>query len=172
MVALTSFPVGAESIGAVAFANLLLGWFVVSVLVIVFVYDLRYMLIPRSITLPATVLALAANVALGMDIAHLVIGVAIGGGFFWLQRLLSKGKWVGGGDVYLGLFMGAVLGYPLILVALFIAYVAGALIGVSLMVIKRKTMKSELPFGTFLAAGTVFTLLYGQVILGWYMGLL
>ena len=172
LVALVSFPAGAASIGMTAMAELLLGWFLVAVLVIVFVFDLRYMLIPRSLTLPAAALAFAANIALGDDILMAAIGIAVGGGFFWLQRVLSQGKWIGGGDVYLGLLMGAALGFPLVLVALFFAYVIGAVFGVSMMAVRRKSMKSEIPFGTFLSAATIFTMLYGQTVLDWYLGML
>ena len=172
LVALVSLPSGAAMIGAAAMAELILGWFLVAVLVIVFVFDLRYMLIPRSLTLPAAVLALAANLALGDDILMAAVGIAVGGGFFWLQRVLSRGKWVGGGDVNLGLLMGAALGFPSVLVALFFAYIIGALFGVAMMAARRKNMKSEIPFGTFLSASTIFTMLYGQAALNWYLGLL
>lgn len=153
-------------------ARLLLNWYVTAVMVIVFVYDQKYMLIPRSVTLPAVILAFFGNLALGTDVLHLIMGVLIGGGFFWLQRVLSKGRWVGGGDVHLGLAMGAALSFPLILVALFMAYVVGAVVSVGLLTLGNKAWKSEIPFGTFLSAACVVTLLYGSQILGWYLGLM
>ncbi len=172
LVALVSFPAGAAAMTAPALAKLILGWFAGCVLLMVFVYDFRYMLIPRSLTLPAAVLVFLANAALGLDLLWLAMGAVIGGGFFWLQRLISRGKWVGGGDVNLGLLMGALLGYPMILVAFFLAYISGAFVGVILMALRRKSMKSELPFGTFLSAAAIITMLYGQPILEWYLGYL
>lgn len=153
-------------------AKLLLAWYFIATLVVVFVFDYRYMLILRSVTLPAAVLAFAGNLALGMPPLGLVLGAVVGAGVFQLQFWLSKGKWIGGGDVHLGLLIGAMLGLPLTLVALFIAYVSGALLGVALLAAKKRTWQSQIPFGTFLAAGTVASLLWGNAILNWYLGLL
>ena len=164
--------VQALSVGHLDWLRLLLSWFVVSVLSIVFVFDLRYMLIPRSVVLPAFVLVLAVNLLLGMSALSMVLGIAVTAGFFWLQRLLSHGRWIGGGDVQLGLLMGAALGFPNALVALFLAYVVGAAVGVALLTARRGTWRSEIPFGTFLSAATVVALLYGDRLVGWYFNLL
>lgn len=158
-------------VGAHSLMSLLLHWYIAAILVIVFVFDLRYMLILRSVTVPATVLAILGNFALGMSPLKIAAGCAIGGGFFWLQYVASKGRWIGGGDMYLGLLMGAVLGWPGILLALMIAYVSGAVIGVGLLATKKKSMQSQLPFGTFLAAATLIVMLWGDRILSWYLGL-
>jgi prepilin signal peptidase PulO-like enzyme (type II secretory pathway) len=95
-----------------------------------------------------------------------VLGSAIlGAGFFGLQYLLSSGRWVGGGDIRLGLLMGSFLGWPSILFALCLAYVGGSIIGVGLIVSKRKTWQSAIPFGTFLTIATVLFHLYGHRVL-------
>ena len=93
----------------------------------------------------------------------------IAGGFFLLQFVISKGKWIGGGDIRLGLFMGASLGFPEILIALFLAYILGSFIGIFLIIIGKKKMSSKLPFGTFLAPATLITLFCGDKILEWYL---
>ncbi len=72
----------------------------------------------------------------------------------------------------LGILMGAALGFPMVLVAMFIAYISGAAVGLSLLGLRKKGWKSELPFGTFLAASTVLVLLYGSEIITWYFGLI
>jgi prepilin signal peptidase PulO-like enzyme (type II secretory pathway) len=159
-------------LGGDAFVMLLLRWYLCAVLLIVFVFDLRYMLILRKVTVPATVIAAVANLALGTPAVSLLLGMALGWGFFMAQILVSKGRWVGGGDAWLGLLMGAALGWPMVGVALFIAYIAGALVGSVLLVLKKAEMQSQLPFGTFLAASTVLTMLAGDRILGWYLTLL
>ena len=151
-------------------ARLLLDWYFLAVLVIVFVFDLRYMMILPAVVLPAAVIAFLGNLALGQSWLALLLGAAIGGGFFYAQLVLSRGQWIGGGDIYLGLLLGAMLGWSSLLVTLFLAYVSGAIVGVGLLLAKRKTMKSQIPFGTFLAAAAAVTLLYGDRLLLWYLG--
>lgn len=170
--ALELMPTGSSAIGLAVLAKLLLYWYAIAVLTVVFVFDLKYMLILRKVTFPAAVLVFLANWALGMEVWRLLVGIAACAGFFYLQRLLSNGRWIGGGDVQLGIFMGALLGFPQVLVAMFIAYLSGSLIGIVLLSAKRKGWKSELPFGTFLAASTVLVMLYGEQILQWYFGLM
>jgi leader peptidase (prepilin peptidase) / N-methyltransferase len=153
-------------------ARLLLDWYLLATLLVVFVFDLRHMLILRVVTTPATLIALAGSWALGVSPASLAIGAAFGGGFFWLQHALSRGRWVGGGDVHLGLLMGVMLGGARTVAAVMLAYMAGALYAVYLLATKRASGKTEIPFGTFLSAGAAVMLLYGDAILNWYFGFL
>ncbi|MFH2063469.1 MAG: prepilin peptidase [bacterium] len=152
--------------------QLVLNWFVLSSLVVVFVYDWRHMLIPRAVVLPAAGIAAVTGLLLGVAWWSLALGVAVTAGFFWLQRLLSRGRWIGGGDVNLGLLMGASLGWPNSLAALFLAYVSGAAVAVLLLSFGRRGWRGELPFGTFLSAATAVSLLYGDAIVSWYLNLL
>ncbi len=78
---------------------------------------------------------------------------------------------MGLGDVKLAFFMGLFLGFPKILVALFFAFLIGAIIGVGLILARRKTLKSEVPFGPFLVIGTFIALFAGEEIIQWYLGL-
>lgn len=144
-------------------------WVFISFLIIIFVYDLKYYLILDKITIPAIILALVFNLILGVVWWKLLLAIIMGGGFFWLQYVVSQGKWVGGGDIRLGILMGAMLFWPNILIALFFSYVIGSLVGVGLILAKKKTMKSAVPMGTFLTVGTVITLLYGEQMLNWYV---
>jgi prepilin signal peptidase PulO-like enzyme (type II secretory pathway) len=150
-------------------AGLLRDWYAAAVLTVVFVFDLRYMIIPRSVTLPATIILAAASLLLGAGAVHVALGLLVGAGFFQIQHLVSRGRWIGGGDIHLGALMGVLLGWPLILVALFLAYVTGAVVGVAMLAGKRVAWKGQLPFGTFLSAATVVTMLWGARILEWYL---
>ncbi len=152
-------------------SRLLLDWYLIAVFVLVFVYDLRYMLILPSVVLPAAALVFIGNLALGYSWSSLVLGLALTAGFFYLQLVLSRGRWIGGGDVYLGLLMGAALGWSSSLLALFLAYVSGAVVGLGMIAAKRLNLKSQVPFGTFLSAAAIVSLLYGDRILSWYLGL-
>ena len=98
----------------------------------------------------------------------LILGIWI----FMLQFIISKGKWIGGGDIRLGFLMGTMLGWPNSLVALLLAYIVGSVISIFLIVFKFKKWGDQLPFGTFLTLATVISLLYGTQILNWYLGYL
>lgn len=144
-----------------------------AVLIVIFVFDLKYYLILDKVTLPAmAVAAVLSALILRIDVLSLAIGALVGGGFFWLQFVVSKGKWIGGGDIRLGLLMGLMLGFPNILVALFIAYFLGSMIGIALIAGKEKKWKSKVPFGTFLSAATVVAILVGQQIIDYYLNVL
>lgn len=150
----------------------LFAWFVVFVLTFIFVYDLRYQLILDRVTLPAIAIALLYHII--RDPAAwwvYVVGAVIGGGFFLLQFVVSNGKWIGGGDIRLGALMGAILGWQLVLVALMLAYVVGAIVSVILVAMKKKTMASTTPFGTYLTGATLVVLYWGTGILDWYLQL-
>ena len=154
-------------------------WFLISVMVVIFIYDLRWYLILDVVTLPAAVIILILNLTISylqtnqcwqcIEWSNLLISGIIGGSFFLAQFVVSKGRWIGGGDIRLGLLMGLALGWPNILVALFIAYILGAVVGLGLMAAGQKQWGSKLPFGVFLASASIITLLWGDKILAWYL---
>ncbi|MBI5621611.1 prepilin peptidase [Candidatus Falkowbacteria bacterium] len=141
-------------------------------LMVIAVYDLRYSLILDVVTIPAMILAWLGNVWLGEGGLRLLLAGIVGGGFFLLQFVVSRGRWIGGGDIRLGSLMGLMLGWPQILVALMLAYVVGAFVSLSLVVAGKKQMASTVPFGAWLSAATVVTLLWGQLIIQWYVAML
>jgi prepilin signal peptidase PulO-like enzyme (type II secretory pathway) len=141
-------------------------------LVVVFVIDFRDMVVFDSVTLPLAGFALLVNALIfGFSWQNLLLAMAIGGGFFLLQWLVSRGRWIGGGDVRIGAMMGAMLGFPSILVALFLAYIIGAIVAVYLLVGKKTTWQSHMAFGTFLTFATVVALFAGKLLLAPYVGL-
>jgi prepilin signal peptidase PulO-like enzyme (type II secretory pathway) len=141
-------------------------------LIIIFIYDLKHYLILDKVVGPAMVIAFLANLYLGLGFWNLIFGALIGGSFFALQFYLSKGKWVGGGDIRLGALMGLILGWKILLVALFLAYLIGAGFGLILIALNKKKMSSQVPFGPFLAAATFISLIYGPALLKWYLNLI
>lgn len=143
-----------------------------SAALVTFVYDARYMLVQTRFTWVALSIGLVFNYFLGYSWQTLVIGTLTGGAFFGLQYLVSRGKWIGGGDVRLGFMMGAWLGFPSLLVALFVSYMAGLLVVLPLLVANKKHLQSEIPFGAFLMIGTVVALFYGERIMTWYLTLI
>lgn len=141
-------------------------------LLVIFIYDFKYYLILDRITIPAMIMAFLFNLYLGFGIGNLALGVLVGGGFFLVQFLISRSYWVGDGDIRLGALMGIMLGWKMLLVALFLAYVTGAAIGVILIILGKKKMSSKVPFGTFLSVATLITILWGEEILEWYLKLM
>ena len=83
--------------------------------------------------------------------------------------MISRGKWLGFGDVKLGFLIGLFLGFPKILVSLFFAYFIGAIIGIGLIILGKKTLKSEIPFGPFLVTGIFIAFFFGEKFISWYL---
>jgi len=156
---------------------------IASFLIIIFIYDLKHFIIPDKVVYPAIFIVLGFRTwnlighwSLGFrDFKGLVnpFLAAFGASLFFLAIvLISRGRGMGLGDVKLAFFMGLFLGFPKIIVALFFAFLIGAIIGVGLILAKRKTLKSEVPFGPFLVTGTFIALFAGEKIVQWYLNLL
>lgn len=142
--------------------------FVVFSAVFLFVYDYKYSLLPDAVTVPSIAVFAATSLAFGMTLPSLLIGTAIGAGFFLLQYVVSRGRWVGGGDIRYGAMLGCLFGWPMVLVSLFLAYLSGAILGVGLLVSGRKKSGDAIPFGTFLSLSMLATLWWGQALAAWY----
>lgn len=159
---------------ATSFDGVLLirNWIFIAFLVSIFVYDLRYLFILDRFTIPGMIVAILANLWIGLiDPWSYLLGALVLGGFFLVQYVLSKGTWIGGGDIRMGVLMGLMLGLQQGLVALFLSYVIGALVAIGLLLAGKVTRKTALPFGTFLVLGTLICLFVGQELLGWYLQL-
>lgn len=150
--------------------------FIIFFLTFVFVSDLRFMEIPMQATLlPAAALFLLFAAENPARIGHIIFSISIIAGFFLLQYLVSRGAWIGFGDVWLGVFMGVVLGNMGIEYALFgllVSYLLGACIAGILVFFFKKTKKTRVSFGTFLAVGTAVIMYLGNPISSWYTGFL
>jgi len=142
-------------------------------LVAILVSDLLYQEIPFDMTVLPSIMLFILSVGLGLSPwQDMVLGAIIAGGFFLLQYLISKGKWIGFGDVSLGLLMGVILGWQGTLLALFLAYVGGAIISILLLLYKKVDKKTPIPFGVFLSLATFVAMLWGEQIIDWYLHLL
>jgi prepilin signal peptidase PulO-like enzyme (type II secretory pathway) len=139
-----------------------------SLLVVIFIYDLLYQEILSGVVWFGAFMGLFFNFYLDYNLTALLVGAIAVSGFFFFQFIVSKGRWIGGGDVRLGVLMGVWLGWPVVVVALVMAYVSGALVGLFLVTCKKKTLASSTPFGTYLAMGTFICMIWGQDIVQWY----
>ncbi len=148
-------------------------------LLVIFVYDLEHLVILDRVVLPAAGLSLVAasfplEPALSFSLTGFtsaLIGGILGLSFFYIQYLLSHGRWVGGGDLRLGLFAGFLLGPTGLAVCLLVTYCVGSIIGAALVVTKRKTWKSQVPLAAFMAPAIFIVLLWGDRLTQWYLNL-
>lgn len=158
-------------------------WFVISVLIAVFVIDLEHYLILDNIIFPSLAIAVVLNLALTIVAGRPILlpqaifisgllGAFLGALPFWLIWFLSKGQWMGFGDVKLALFLGMALGLPLVFVGIIFAVLAGGVASVFLLASKAKTLKSRVPFGTFLSLGAIVGMFWGERLLHWYLAIL
>jgi prepilin signal peptidase PulO-like enzyme (type II secretory pathway) len=135
---------------------------------ILWVYDTKFFEVDRRISWPAILLALFLAFVEG-GIQSALIGGLIGFSLFAVQYFYSSGRWVGAGDMELGVFMGFALGWEKTIGALFIAYILGTIVAIPLLLLKKKNMKSSLPMGAFLMPAFLIMLHSGEKIIEWYM---
>lgn len=136
-----------------------------SFLILIFVYDARYQLVPDGFVFPAIVIAFGWNVLLGQSVVSLVVGGLVIGGIFWVQYAISRGRWIGAGDIFIGCLLGVYLGLTHGLVAIWVAYVGGAIIALFLLALKKVNPKTPVPLGAYLIVAAFFTVWCGDVVL-------
>lgn len=160
----------------------------IAFITIVFVfYDILFMEIPDEVLIPANLVLffLLFVVSLGVNIpifGHFLpfqneifniplINASLGAfgifAFFYIQILVSGGKWMGGGDLRIALFMGLVAGAKIAALGLLLAYFAGSIIGIIILVATRNR-NTEVPFGPYLALGLYISLFWYTPIVDWY----
>ncbi len=147
---------------------------IASLLIIAFVYDFKHFIIPDRVTYAGTIITFLYSLVFNSQfLIHNSIWAAFGAmAFFLIIFLVSRGKWMGFGDVKLAFLMGLLLGFPNIIVALFFAFLIGAMAGIFLVITKTKKLKSEVPFGPFLVLGVFIALFWGEKIITWYLNLI
>jgi leader peptidase (prepilin peptidase)/N-methyltransferase len=137
------------------------------VLIIIAFIDLEHQIIPDILTLPGIPLFfLMAVFAIGIPWLAAALGVLIGGGILYLiafgYELLTKREGMGGGDIKLLAMLGAFFGWKSLLFILFVSSFLGALVGIAVMLIKRKDMRYAVPFGPFLSLSAFAYIFWGD----------
>jgi len=163
------WPFGFDTLGSIRFGI----WFITLVLLIaMFVYDMRWMILPDKMTRALLLISSMQVVALIFfgsfsltDIPVLGFSMLIGGGIFHLIYEYSKGRYIGGGDVKLGYAYGLFLLDPLLSwMVLTIASLLGSIVSIWLITIKRKSLTAKIPFGPLLIIGVFVSQLFGHRI--------
>ncbi len=144
-------------------------------MILTFFIDLKHRIIPDVLTFPGIILGfLLSFVVKSPSILNSLLGILVGGGMFYLAailgELLFKKESLGGGDIKLAMMLGAFLGWQKILLVLLLSAFLGSLIGgVALFFSKDVKETRTIPFGPFLALGTVIAMFAGDAIISAYL---
>jgi leader peptidase (prepilin peptidase)/N-methyltransferase len=155
------------------------------IFLVIFVIDLEHQLILDMVVYPAMALAFIFSFFWfgAGDYPHWpqagVLSALLGGAAglvfmiipYFIARAFYGKEGMGEGDVYLGALIGLVTGFPLVFVALIIGILGGGVVAVGLLALRIKKRRDPIPFGPFLAAAAMVTLIWGLPILDWYTGL-
>lgn len=162
--------------GVVAIAGFII-WLIAGIgLAILFTYDAKWFLLPDKINFVVIGLGLVSAVLtiISADnvwgaIASVIGSVAVLSGIYFVLYLISKGRWIGFGDIKLGLGLGLLLAdWRIALIALFLANFIGCLIVIPLMLSGKLKRNAHVPFGPLLIAGAVIAKLVGMGIAEFY----
>lgn len=146
---------------------------IVGFLVFSAVFDLKYMILPdfstNSLIFLALVYKLLMDVNANLMLADVLWGVCLYG-FFYFLHILTKGKGMGFGDVKLAFVMGFFLGWPKAIVALYMAFIVGAIAGIIVIIFFKKKRKNRLiPFGPFMILGIMVAWWWGDIIWNYFI---
>lgn len=173
--------------------------FVVSMIALIFI-DSEHMILPNVITYPLFIFALLVRIVYPLvfgseyftDLQHspltylqnypawlvsligAIFGGLVGGGFLWLVgeiwKKLRGVEAMGLGDVKMMFAVGALLGWRLTFLTIFLGAFSGAIIGIFVIYKqKEKDMQAQIPFGIFLGIGSILALLFGEQLINWYI---
>lgn len=153
-----------------------------SALIVITFIDYDVQIIPDRITLPGIPAGLIAGSLLLPDpflraepLGYMasLIGAVSGFAFFYMVAVLSikvlRKEGMGGGDIKMMAMVGAFLGWKTVILTTFLGSLFGSVVGIALMIFKGKEKGSLIPFGPFLALGSLVSLFFGQEILIWYL---
>lgn len=138
-------------------------------LLIVFFTDLERGLIPNAVTYPGIVIGLLFGALSGALLPSLLAAVGASG-VFLLIAIVSRGG-LGGGDIKLAAMIGAFLGAPGVIVALFLAVALGAFAALVLLALRLRTRRQTIPFGPAMAVGAIIAVFTSDALVRWYLTL-
>ena len=147
------------------------GLFIVfALLLVIAAIDLKHYVVPDEYMIPALLLSFVlpffhpTSELVGSATGGIVVG-----GFVALLVLVSKERWMGLGDIGLALVLGVLTGLSSGIAGLIIAFVTGAIVGLLLLAKRVKSAKDVIPFGPFLVLGTYIAVIWGDMIVSWYL---
>ena len=158
------------------------------VLVVLTIIDIEHHLLPTRVIYPSLAVGVVALTVTAIvrdqtdRLPEMLIGAAVFGGIFFVIFYLAPAGGFGFGDVRFALLLGSFVGYidapGLVLVAMFLSFLTGALIGITLKWLAERSSESEgplrkmkVPFGPYMALGSAISIFWGQRILDGYLNL-
>jgi leader peptidase (prepilin peptidase)/N-methyltransferase len=176
------YVIALNRFGLGSIAVLLVYLVFISALIVIFFIDLEHQIIPNSITFPGMPLAIILGSTILPDpfsrfellgFRASITGFLAGGGSFYLIAVTGKAIFkkdaMGGGDIKMMAMVGGLLGWKGVLLTTFLGSLLGSVTGVSLILLKGREWGSKIPFGPYLAIGTLVSLFLGQDIFRWYI---
>lgn len=162
----------------ICFALVLIHWLVVSGLILGTFVDFEHLILPdrvtiggmiAGVTLSALVPALHGGATWWEGLRPSLVGLVVGFGLLWgvafLGRLAFRKEAMGFGDVKLMGAIGAFFGWQSVLFSVMVSSLAGSVVGITLIALRRKELQSRIPFGPYLALATILWFLCGA---GWW----
>jgi leader peptidase (prepilin peptidase)/N-methyltransferase len=152
-------------------SELFIAWMFISLLMIIFVSDIAYMIIPDKVLLFFGAVFIVERIIIPLQPWwDSLLGAAIAFFLLLLIAIISKGG-MGGGDIKLFALIGFVLGTKLVLLAFFLSTLFGAIIGIMGLAFKIFKKKEPIPFGPYIVAGSLTSYFYGSTIISMYIQL-
>ena len=151
-------------------------WLAIAILLlIVAIFDAVYGLVPLVPVYVAMALSVLYRTILYFfgpftltSMVEFLTWAIIAWGFFYALYVLTRGRGIGMGDVYLAPLYGLLLGYPRAIVGIVFSFWLGAIWGIGLILTKRKKLQSTLPFAPFMIAGMAISMVIGKPVLQWW----
>lgn len=167
---------------ALSFYFLGFSWTLLEALIFIFALvcctfiDFDHMILPDEFTLSGIIIGLiGAALNPEREFLDALLGVVMGGGFLWAMAyfyfVFTGQDGMGGGDIKLLAWIGAVLGWKAVPFVIMASAIIGSVVGLTLARRKKTGLKTSIPFGPYLALGAVLYLFGGQTIALWYFNL-
>ena len=151
----------------------LIGWGLSSLIIIVTMIDIDHHLIFDRFSVLTILLGFVYHIFVSdVTLLNMALGFLIGGGLLFIIALVGA---MGGGDIKIMASFGFLLGFPNVVMALYLSFIIGGVISLIYIIyckIKSHKVNREIPFGPYLCLGTWLTFYYGQQIYTWYQTLI
>ncbi|MEX2006756.1 MAG: prepilin peptidase [Candidatus Saccharimonadales bacterium] len=161
---------------------LFISWLISAVgLLALFIYDLRWMLLPSKILAATALVAITGRLIylIGFEpsktegLANWLLSITVASGLFGLFYIISRGRWIGDGDISLGLITGTLLADPLrSFLMIFLASLIGTLVVLPAIISGRRALGTRVAYGPFLILAAFIVLLFGDPFIDWYKALI
>ncbi len=142
--------------------------------ILIFVFDLKHYSIPDNILYLSLFLALIYRLLKILFFSSSLLETffaLLPSIFFLLLILVSKETWMGWGDFEISILSGLFLGWPKILLSFFLSFLAGGIVSIFLIFLKKKEFHSKIPFAPFLIFGNLVSFFFGQKFIDFYFSL-